>query len=188
MLRRLSRPNLILFFDLVGSNYSKVVFLSSLLRHESPTTPPLSPLTVPFSPSWLWYPEFPAKTTVCQRITFLWSRCQSVVFQSWARALTPDLQWLLPWRSQAEITVNAGLWYPLENGSLSPKGNTMMVRRLSMCVCTCMLTHTDRQTRHHMAEVKEKWMQLPDQSGYTRIFKPLWTEIREDLWGADKDF
>ena len=139
VLRRLSRPNLILFFDLVGSNYSKVVFLSSLLRREPPS--PLSPLTVPYSPLWLWYPEFPAKTTVCQRIPFLWSRCQSVVFQSWARALTPDLQWLLPWRSQAEITVNAGLWYPLENGRLSPKGNTMMVRHLSVCAHMCAHTH-----------------------------------------------
>lgn len=38
VLQRLSRPNLSLFFDLVGSNYSKVVFLSStsLLRLKSP--------------------------------------------------------------------------------------------------------------------------------------------------------
>lgn len=54
--QRLSRPNLSPFFDLVGSNYSKVVLLSSssspllraagLLQHIRP----LSPLTVPFHP------------------------------------------------------------------------------------------------------------------------------------------
>ena len=79
VLQRLSRPNLSLFFDLVGSNYSKVVFLSStsLLRHKSSPrpslqlTPPLSLLTVPFHPPDYDIQSSPAKTTVCQRIAFL---------------------------------------------------------------------------------------------------------------------
>lgn len=49
LLQRLSRPNLSLFFDLVGSNYSKVVFLSLSFSSET-QVPPLSPLTVPFQP------------------------------------------------------------------------------------------------------------------------------------------
>lgn len=67
VLRRLSGPNLSLFFDLVGSNYSKVFFPSSIsfLRQISPSpslrhTAPLSLLTVPLHPpdydiqgSWL---------------------------------------------------------------------------------------------------------------------------------------
>lgn len=154
VLQRLSTPNLSLFFDLVGSNYSKVVFLSSisLQRHQHHPLPfplprpslkhtPLLSRTVPFHPSDYDIQSSRLKQQVCQRITFLWSQRQLAVFLSWARALTPDLQWLLPWLSQAEITVNAGLWYPFEKRRSSLKGNAVTIRHLSMC------THTqiDRQ-------------------------------------------
>lgn len=172
VLQRLSRPNLRLFFDVIRYNYSNIAFLSctSLLRHKSPNpfwqhTPPLSLPTVPFhAPDYDIYSSRLKQQSVRGSLSFEVDVSQ-LMFLSWARALTPDLQWLLPWRSQAEITVNAGLWYLLESGRLSLKGNTIKVRHLSMCV------HTDRQTdKAPMAEVKETWLWLPDKSCDTMIF------------------
>lgn len=179
VLQGLSRPNLSLFFDLAGSNYSKVDFLYSISLLRVPHTHPSTHSSALFSycpcpPSWLWYPEFPAKTTVCQRITFLWSRRQSLVFLSWTRALTPDLQWLLPWRSQAEITVNAGLWYLLENRRWSPKVNTVMP--LSVHI----LSQIPRQGA--IWQRPRKWVWLPDQSCTTMILECHWIQVREMLW------
>lgn len=116
-----------------GSNDSKVVVFSLPLLSRDMRPPARSPYC-PFPPSRLWYPEFPAETTICHRI--LWSQCQSLVFLSGARALTPDLKWLLPWRSIAEITVNARLWYSFE--CLEENTATARISHTRMCVCTCV--------------------------------------------------
>lgn len=127
-----------IFFDLEGSNYSEVVFFPPLLLLLL-----FLPLLVlsphcPFSTHQDYgIQSSPDKTTACQRIAFLWSRRQSVVFLSWPGALTPDPAWLLPWRSPSADNCKCGpLIYPLRASALSPqRGNTTTVRHLSMCVC-----------------------------------------------------